>query len=189
MFDDHKRLICTTVLLVLAVCIPTTEAQEVAHSLDQLRQRVRVGDKVIVTDLQGRETQGSIAEISASSLGLIVGGARTDFSETDLGTVGRRDSRWNGTLWGLVVGAALGMSFEKGLANEYGRDDIGYGSVVLPLKAIVRGYSFVVTPISWRNRKFGVAKLKIKDMGSRYFFICAYVWLEKYFSRGDYRRK
>jgi dolichol-phosphate mannosyltransferase len=26
-------------------------------------------------------------------------------------------------------------------------------------------------------------------MGSRYFFICAYVWLEKYFSRGDYRRK
>jgi len=26
-------------------------------------------------------------------------------------------------------------------------------------------------------------------MGSRYFFICAYVWLEKYFSRGDYNRK
>jgi dolichol-phosphate mannosyltransferase len=26
-------------------------------------------------------------------------------------------------------------------------------------------------------------------MGSRYFFICAYVWLEKYFSRGDYRAK
>ena len=25
-------------------------------------------------------------------------------------------------------------------------------------------------------------------MGSRYFFIVAYVWLEKYFSRGDYRR-
>lgn len=62
-------------------------------------------------------------------------------------------------------------------------------TVELPLKAIVRGYNFVVTPISWRNRKFCVAKLKIKEMGSRYFFICAYVWLEKYFSRGDYRRK
>ena len=62
-------------------------------------------------------------------------------------------------------------------------------TVELPLKAIVRGFSFAVTPISWRNRKFGVAKLKIKEMGSRYFFICAYVWLEKYFSRGDYRRK
>jgi dolichol-phosphate mannosyltransferase len=62
-------------------------------------------------------------------------------------------------------------------------------TVELPLKAIVRGYTFAKTPISWRNRRFGVAKLKIKEMGSRYFFICAYVWLEKYFSRGDYRRK
>ena len=25
-------------------------------------------------------------------------------------------------------------------------------------------------------------------MGSRYFFICAYIWLEKHFSRGDYNR-
>ena len=38
-------------------------------------------------------------------------------------------------------------------------------------------------------RPHGVAKLKISEMGSRYFFICAYLWLEKYFSRGDYRRK
>jgi hypothetical protein len=59
----------------------------------------------------------------------------------------------------------------------------------IPLKAIVRGYSWASTPISWHNRKHGVAKLKIKEMGSRYFFICAYVWLEKYFSRGDYRRR
>lgn len=62
-------------------------------------------------------------------------------------------------------------------------------TVEIPLKAIVRGYSWTVMPISWQNRKYGVAKLKIKEMGSRYFFICAYVWLEKYFSRGDYRKK
>jgi dolichol-phosphate mannosyltransferase len=62
-------------------------------------------------------------------------------------------------------------------------------TVELPLKAIVRGYTYAITPISWRNRKHGVAKLKLKEMGSRYFFICAYVWLEKYFSRGDYKRK
>ena len=62
-------------------------------------------------------------------------------------------------------------------------------TVELPLKSIVRGYSWTVTPISWQNRKHGTAKLKIKEMGSRYFFICMYVWLEKYFSRGDYRRK
>lgn len=61
-------------------------------------------------------------------------------------------------------------------------------TVEIPLKAIVRGYTWTVMPISWRNRKYGEAKLKIKEMGSRYFFICAYVWLEKYFSRGDYRK-
>jgi dolichol-phosphate mannosyltransferase len=62
-------------------------------------------------------------------------------------------------------------------------------TVEIPLKAIVRGYTWTVIPISWRNRKYGEPKLKIKEMGSRYFFICAYVWLEKYFSRGDYRKK
>ena len=61
-------------------------------------------------------------------------------------------------------------------------------TVEIPLKAIVRDFSWTVTPITWRNRQFGEAKLKIKEMGSRYFFICMYVWLEKYFSRGDYRR-
>ncbi len=60
-------------------------------------------------------------------------------------------------------------------------------TVELPLKAMVRGFSWTVIPITWRNRRTGVAKLKIKEMGSRYFFICMYVWLEKYFSRGDYR--
>lgn len=62
-------------------------------------------------------------------------------------------------------------------------------TVELPLKAIVRGYSWTVMPITWRNRRTGVAKLKIKEMGSRYLFICLYVWLEKYFSRGDYKKK
>ena len=61
-------------------------------------------------------------------------------------------------------------------------------TVELPLKAIMRGYSWTVIPISWRNRRTGNAKLKIKEMGSRYMFIVAYVWLEKYFSRGDYRK-
>ncbi len=60
--------------------------------------------------------------------------------------------------------------------------------VELPLKAIVRGYHWTVTPITWKNRTQGIAKLRIREMGSRYLFIILYVWLEKYFSRGDYRR-
>ena len=62
-------------------------------------------------------------------------------------------------------------------------------TVELPLKSIVRGFTWTTMPITWRNRRAGIAKLKIKEMGSRYFFICCYVWLEKYFSRGDYRKR
>ncbi|PYL77048.1 MAG: cell wall biosynthesis glycosyltransferase [Verrucomicrobia bacterium] len=61
-------------------------------------------------------------------------------------------------------------------------------TVEIPLKAIVRGYTWTVIPITWRNRRTGTAKLKIKEMGSRYLFICLYIWLEKYFSRGDYKK-
>ena len=62
-------------------------------------------------------------------------------------------------------------------------------TVELPLKTIVRGYSWTVMPITWRNRRSGESKLKIKEMGSRYLFVALYCWLEKYFSRGDYRTK
>ncbi|HEV3208892.1 MAG TPA: glycosyltransferase family 2 protein [Chthoniobacterales bacterium] len=61
-------------------------------------------------------------------------------------------------------------------------------TVEIPLKAIVRGYSWTIIPITWRNRRTGEPKLKIKEMGSRYLFICLYVWLEKFFSRGDYTK-
>jgi dolichol-phosphate mannosyltransferase len=61
-------------------------------------------------------------------------------------------------------------------------------TIEIPLKAIVRGYKWQSMPITWRNRRTGEPKLKIKEMGSRYLFICLYVWLEKHLSRGDYRR-
>ena len=62
-------------------------------------------------------------------------------------------------------------------------------TVEMPLKAIIRGYSYAVIPISWTNRKTGISKLKVKEMGSRYLFIVLYLWLEKSLSRGDYHRK
>lgn len=60
-------------------------------------------------------------------------------------------------------------------------------TVELPLKAIVRGYSWTIISITWRNRRAGVAKLKMKEMGSRYLFIVLYCLIEKWLSRGDYR--
>jgi len=60
-------------------------------------------------------------------------------------------------------------------------------TVELPLKCIVRGYRYAVLPNSWHNRKAGVSKLRIKEMGSRYLFIIFCCWLEWVLSRGDYR--
>lgn len=62
-------------------------------------------------------------------------------------------------------------------------------TVELPLKAIIRGYSYAVVPNSWTNRKYGVSNLKLREMGSRYFFILLYCLIEKYFSRGDFKKK
>ena len=62
-------------------------------------------------------------------------------------------------------------------------------TIELPLKAMIRGYTYTVVPNSWTNRKAGESKLKIKEMGSRYFFILMYCFIEKFFSRGDYKKK
>ena len=61
-------------------------------------------------------------------------------------------------------------------------------TVELPLKAVVRGHTYAIVPISWRNRQEGVSKLRLQEQGSRYAFIVLYVWLEHMLSRGDYVR-
>lgn len=142
MFHNQSCAGCAVSFLLLTVLVPIAEAQDVAGSLEQLRSLVKVGDRVTVTDVTGRETTGTIAEVSSSLLGIVAGGTRTDFFESDLDTVSKRDSRWNGTLWGLAVGAAVGASLEKSLADEYGRDDIGYGSVVVPFAGLGSGIGF-----------------------------------------------
>ena len=60
-------------------------------------------------------------------------------------------------------------------------------TVELPLKAITRGYRYAVVPNSWVNRAEGKSKFRVKEMGSRYFFIVLYCYLEKLFGREDVR--
>jgi dolichol-phosphate mannosyltransferase len=46
-----------------------------------------------------------------------------------------------------------------------------------------------VVPIAWYNRKVGMSKLRIREMGSRYLFIVLYCFIEHHLSRGDYHRE
>jgi dolichol-phosphate mannosyltransferase len=61
-------------------------------------------------------------------------------------------------------------------------------TVEIPLKAIVRGFSYTVIPISWRNKKQGASAFKIEEMGSRYLYIVLNIWLERLLTHYDYRR-
>ena len=58
----------------------------------------------------------------------------------------------------------------------------------LPLKIIIRGYNYEVVPNSWRNRKTGISKMKIKEMGSRYLFNLFYCLIEKLLTKNDYKK-
>jgi dolichol-phosphate mannosyltransferase len=61
-------------------------------------------------------------------------------------------------------------------------------TVELPLKAIVRGYSYTIVPTNWYGRTVGESKLRIQEMGGRYLFVVLSVLLERWLTRGDYRR-
>jgi dolichol-phosphate mannosyltransferase len=61
-------------------------------------------------------------------------------------------------------------------------------TVEIPLKAVVRGHTYAITPIRWTNRKTGESKLKLQEQGSRYAYIILMVFLEHHLSRGDYLR-
>jgi dolichol-phosphate mannosyltransferase len=52
-------------------------------------------------------------------------------------------------------------------------------TVEIPLKAIVRGFSFAVVPINWNGRVSGVSKYRIGELSKKYFFSILFAWLEK----------
>ena len=91
--------------------VPQVKAQELANSFDQLLVLAKPGDTVSVTDGTGRETRGTIAALSSSSLELLVAGNRRSFLESETRTIRQRqsDPLKNGALWGLGIGAGLGL--------------------------------------------------------------------------------
>ena len=49
----------------------------------------------------------------------------------------------------------------------------------IPLKFINNNYSFHILPISWTQRKKNLSKFKIKEVGSKYFKVLVYCFMEK----------
>jgi hypothetical protein len=122
----------TMIVLVLPLGLATAAAQEVAGSFDQLRVLVKPGDRITVTDDSGREMTGTIADLSSSSLGLLVGRERRDLPAGQVDTIRQRrsDTLANGAKWGFGIGAGLGLLGGLAVASEYEDGDGGAAVVV-----------------------------------------------------------
>jgi len=61
-------------------------------------------------------------------------------------------------------------------------------TVELPLKAVIRGFSYATVPINWHGRKAGISKHKLQELQNKYLFSVFYVFLEKIFLKDELRK-
>jgi hypothetical protein len=92
--------------LVLVVC-QRSEAQSVSRSFGDLQEQLEPGDTIFVADRQGRETSGTLARLSPTSLVIVVNGDEREIQSAEIGWVEKRgDSLKNGAWIGAVFVAA-----------------------------------------------------------------------------------
>jgi len=128
------RVLFAAALLTLVVT--GADAQQLAGSFDQLRVLVKPGEKVRVIDLSGQEVRGTVAELSSSSLAIVVAGEQRLFVESDIDTIRARrgDPLTNGARWGLAVGGGFGLLVGISFAAE-----VGGSGVVIPIFGLLYG--------------------------------------------------
>ena len=97
---------------VLILLLPAISAAQPVKSFDQLITRLKPGDRVWVTDAQGREVEGTIQHLSANQLVLDAEGASA-FTARDVKLIKeyKGDSVKNGALIGLGIGGGLGLTW------------------------------------------------------------------------------
>jgi hypothetical protein len=107
----------------LALCVVAPAAgQDVASTFEQLRLKVKTGDTVYVAGEDGREREAKILDLSASSLAVSIGGARSDLGEASVNRIRQRvpDGLRNGALIGFLVGGAGSIAGAKALESPAG---------------------------------------------------------------------
>jgi hypothetical protein len=108
-------------LLVVGLLPSPALAQPPTTDFGQLGSRVRVGETVWVTGDDGREIQGKLWDLSASSLQVMSRGQTTTFKSDNLLVISARDrdSLSNGALIGLVTGVVLGALVAGVCEDDY----------------------------------------------------------------------
>jgi hypothetical protein len=98
--------ITAAVFLILA---PTgAPAQTVASSFEELRQVLKKGQSVVVTDASGQRTRGKVGDVTPSTLVVFIPGART-FDQDIITEIRAPDPLWNGALLGAGIGTGFAL--------------------------------------------------------------------------------
>lgn len=127
MITRSRRLLIAAV----AMAIPATAGgQAPVQSFDQLERVLKVGQRVVVTDAEGRETKGKVQDLTSGQLVVQASDTRT-FREPDVLKIRRASVHGvrNGILAGLGIGAAVGVA---GFAATYhsGDDAVYYWAYI-----------------------------------------------------------
>jgi hypothetical protein len=97
----------SSALAVLVILAPSpAPAQTASNSFEELRQVLKKGQTVVVTDATGQRTKGKVADLSPSSLVVLVPEART-FTEPTVSEIRVTDPVSNGALIGAAIGAGF----------------------------------------------------------------------------------
>jgi hypothetical protein len=115
--------------LFLAAASPA-QAQRVAGTFSDLQKLVKAGETVTVSDANGGQVTGTIAELSPSSLAILAGSGRRVFTEDSVSQISQRrpDSLVNGALIGAAAGAIVGAIGVNACANDFGCNDDSSGA-------------------------------------------------------------
>jgi hypothetical protein len=98
-----------SILAAFLILVPgLAAAQSIAGSFEELRRTLKTGQTVIVTDSSGERIRGRVADVSPSSLKILVPGART-FAEGSVSEIRRPPSSKKGAIIGGATGAGLAI--------------------------------------------------------------------------------
>jgi hypothetical protein len=94
----------------------TTIYQQVALSFEDLHEVLKTGETVVVTDDAGQKTQGKVAEVTGSSLEVLLASGKRTFAERAITEIRTADRLGNGVAKGLGLGVGLGYLGALGVA-------------------------------------------------------------------------
>ena len=96
-------------VLVAVTATPSLAQAQTATSFDRLWLLVNQGDRISVTDRNGRRLQGRLIDLSPTTLSLQMDDGRRELEEAEVSIIrrSRHDSLKNGAIIGSVSGAVL----------------------------------------------------------------------------------